>query len=246
MYRSLLFACALAAAPIALAQTSAPVVTSVAAAPAAASLVGRWTYRVEVPDRTIAGVLTFEPSGNGLSGHIGLGSSEQTMPLSDLALAADGSATFWIAAPGDVGRVDFAVRTDGARLSGQMSAMGYAFPLAGERADVPAAPLVVAVSSVSFAGTWNYALETPNGASSGRIELVEDASGALSGRMVRATGEASAFTSVTRDGNTLTLVYPSERYGSMTMRLVRTGDALDGALLVGQSEMPVRATRAAH
>lgn len=251
MYRSLLLAAALTAAPAAhaCALPAAAARAQAAIASVSASLEGAWTYRVEVPGRAVEGVLVFEASGAGLTGRIGQGTDGATIPVNDVVVAADGSATFWVTAPGDIGRVDFAVRADGDQLSGQMTAAGYAFALTGTRTTAPA-PAGIAIVPVapaaSLAGAWAYTLDTPNGASSGRIELSEDASGALSGRLVRASGETSAFTSVTLDGDTLTLVYPSERYGSLAMRLVRTGDVLDGVLLAGQTEMPVRATRATN
>lgn len=206
-------------------------------------LAGRWTYSVEVPGQTVRGFLTFNAvRPDSLTGEIAQEEQpDRKIPVNGLALAPDGTARFWIAAPGEIGRVDYIVRVSSPdRLSGSLTAMGYAFDLVGARVAETSA------SASPVAGAWSYALETPNGASSGRIELAADASGALSGRIVRASGEASELSSATLDGDVLTLVYPSARYGSMTMRLAVSGDALTGALLVGQTEMPVRATRIAN
>ncbi|MBE2185246.1 MAG: hypothetical protein IAE99_00555 [Rhodothermales bacterium] len=204
-------------------------------------LAGRWTYSVEVPGQTVRGFLTFNAvRPDSLTGEVAQEEQpDRKMPVSGLALAPDGTARFWITAPGEIGRVDYIVRVSSPdRLSGSLTAMGYSFDLTGAR--------VAETSASPVAGAWSYALETPNGASSGRIELAADASGTLSGRIVRSSGEVSELSSAALDGDVLTLVYPSARYGSMTMRLAVSDDALTGALLVGQTEMPVRATRIAN
>jgi len=246
-FRPLLFALALSAAPGVLVAQTAPVATAAAASPFA----GRWTYSTEVPGQTISGFFTFAEAGGALTGTISRAEApEQGGPLRDLAVN-NGVATFWIDAGGEVGRVDFSLRLPGPdRLGGTMTAMGMAFDLAGGR--VPAAPASAPTASAApatapavIAGRWQYAMETPQGAMNGTIELTQNADGTYAGRVVRSGGEATALTYVTRDGNTATLAYANPRYGTLTMRLSFVGDTFTGTLLVGQTELPVTGTRLA-
>lgn len=224
----------------------------------ASPLVGRWSYSVEVPGQTVRGFLTFTAvRPDSLAGAIAQAERpDRTLPANNLVLDPDGTARFWLDAPGEVGRVDYAVRVSGPdRLGGTIAAMGYAFDLTGERApslDLPeegvtsVAPVQAspdALAPATMAGNWQYTMDTPQGASSGRIELVQNADGTYGGRIVRGSGEITPFSSVTRDGNAVTLVYPSARYGTLTMALTFAGDAFSGRLLVGQTEIAVAGTR---
>lgn len=252
MFRPTLLALALAGAPAA-----AFAQTPVAAPP----LVGRWTYSVDVPGQTVRGFLSFRAiRTDSLVGEIAqIERPDRMMAVNNLALDTDGTARFWIAAPGEIGRVDYAVRVSGPdRIGGTITAMGYSFDLIGERAPSPdlpeegvarvapveAAPEAIAPATIS--GAWQYTMDTPQGASSGRIELVQNADGTYGGRLLRSSGDATPFSSVTRDGNAVTLVYESPRYGVLTMALTFAGDAFSGRLLVGQSEIPVAGTRLAN
>ena len=255
-FRPLLFALALASTPSVLLAQAAPGATAAVASP----LVGHWTYSVEIPSQTIQGILVFEEQGGVLGGSIAQTQApDRLMPVRDLTLAPDGSARFWIEAPGEVGRVDFTVRVSAPdQLSGQLSAMGYGFDLAGRRAPSPSLPVegvtTVAPTPVTadamapavIAGHWQYAMETPQGAMNGTLELTEGADGTYAGRVVRGSGDATPLTSVTRDGNTATLAYANARYGTLTMRLSFVGDTFTGTLLVGETELPVTGTRLAH
>lgn len=101
--------------------------------------------------------------------------------------------------------------------------------------------------SVDASGTWNYSVESPQGANTGTFSLTKD-NGTYKGTISSARApQPIELTSTTVNGNELTMNYTMNFNGNsvpVTIKGTITNNAFDGTLSFGQFRtMPIKATR---
>lgn len=94
---------------------------------------------------------------------------------------------------------------------------------------------------VQAVGTWDFEVATPGGDQEGTF-TIEETSGTLTGSIT--TDETDPFTSVTLEGNALTMSFSSTEMGSITIVGIITDDEFSGTAEVGSlGSFPITATR---
>ncbi|HNC13862.1 MAG TPA: hypothetical protein PLF59_18925, partial [Cyclobacteriaceae bacterium] len=101
--------------------------------------------------------------------------------------------------------------------------------------------------SVDASGTWNYSVESPQGANTGTFNLTKD-NDTYKGTISSARApQPIELTSTTVNGNELTMNYTMNFNGNsvpVTIKGKITNNAFDGTLSFGQFRtMPIKATR---
>lgn len=103
-----------------------------------------------------------------------------------------------------------------------------------------------AMDATGLTGTWDYSIRTPVGDRTGTFTLTDDG-GTLSGSVTGDDGASTPFSSVTRDGDSVSMTFSAPDFGTITFSGVVTGDAFRGDAAVGaMGSFPLTATRQAR
>ncbi|MDT0630630.1 amidohydrolase family protein [Rubrivirga litoralis] len=95
---------------------------------------------------------------------------------------------------------------------------------------------------VQAVGTWDYEVSTPAGAQEGRF-TVEGSAGSFTGT-ITGDGETDPLTSVTVEGNVLTMTFQSDDVGTVTIAGTIADDEFSGtAEIASFGSFPITATR---
>ena len=96
---------------------------------------------------------------------------------------------------------------------------------------------------VQFAGTWEYEISTPAGDQSGEF-TVTGSQGSYEGSITDNDGEETPFSSVSAEGNAVSMTFTVPDFGTVSFSGTIDGDAFSGSADVGSfGTFPITATR---
>ena len=102
-------------------------------------------------------------------------------------------------------------------------------PVAARAQTAPATPAAPAAAD-SLVGAWSYAVETPDGAITGRLLIAKAEDGTLSARLTGGAGEQSLdVRDFTFDGARITGRFTNPQFGTVSFDLAVSGRTLTGS-----------------